>query len=83
MMAGRGVGLTAAGGPARHIPVMLSEVIEALDPATANISSMGRSAPEAIRAGSSKLHAAAFSPLTAILTPQNSHKRSKSVSPDA
>jgi 16S rRNA (cytosine1402-N4)-methyltransferase len=32
MMAGRGVGLTAAGGPARHIPVMLSEVIEALDP---------------------------------------------------
>jgi 16S rRNA (cytosine1402-N4)-methyltransferase len=32
MMAGRGVGLTAAGGPARHIPVMLSEVIEALAP---------------------------------------------------
>lgn len=32
MMAGRGVDLTAAGGPARHIPVMLSEVIEALDP---------------------------------------------------
>jgi 16S rRNA (cytosine1402-N4)-methyltransferase len=32
MMAGRGVGLTAAGGPARHIPVMLSEVIDALDP---------------------------------------------------
>jgi len=32
MMAGRGVGLTAAGGPARHIPVMLSEVIEALEP---------------------------------------------------
>ena len=32
MMAGRGAGLTAAGGPARHIPVMLSEVIEALDP---------------------------------------------------
>jgi len=32
MMAGRGVGLTAAGGPARHIPVMLSEVIEALKP---------------------------------------------------
>jgi 16S rRNA (cytosine1402-N4)-methyltransferase len=32
MMAGRGVGLTAAGGPARHIPVMLSEVIETLEP---------------------------------------------------
>jgi 16S rRNA (cytosine1402-N4)-methyltransferase len=32
MMAGRGVGLTAAGGPARHIPVMLSEVIDALEP---------------------------------------------------
>jgi 16S rRNA (cytosine1402-N4)-methyltransferase len=32
MMAGRGAGLTAAGGPARHIPVMLSEVIEALEP---------------------------------------------------
>ena len=32
MMAGRGEGLTAAGGPARHIPVMLSEVIEALEP---------------------------------------------------
>jgi 16S rRNA (cytosine1402-N4)-methyltransferase len=32
MMAGCGVGLTAAGGPARHIPVMLSEVIEALEP---------------------------------------------------
>ena len=32
MMAGRGVVFTAAGGPARHIPVMLSEVIEALDP---------------------------------------------------
>ncbi|XSG82917.1 MAG: 16S rRNA (cytosine(1402)-N(4))-methyltransferase RsmH [Methyloligella sp. ZOD6] len=30
MMAGRGEG--AAGGPARHIPVMLSEVIETLDP---------------------------------------------------
>jgi 16S rRNA (cytosine1402-N4)-methyltransferase len=32
MMAGRGGGLTAAGGPARHIPVMLSEVIDALEP---------------------------------------------------
>ena len=32
MMAGRGEGLTAAGGPARHIPVMLSEVIDALEP---------------------------------------------------
>jgi len=32
MMAGRGTGFSAAGGPARHIPVMLSEVIEALDP---------------------------------------------------
>jgi 16S rRNA (cytosine1402-N4)-methyltransferase len=32
MMAGRGVGLTAAGGPARHIPVMLSEVLAALAP---------------------------------------------------
>ena len=32
MMAGRGTGFSAAGGPARHIPVMLSEVIEALEP---------------------------------------------------
>ena len=32
MMAGRGVGLTAAGGPSRHIPVMLSEVLHALEP---------------------------------------------------
>jgi len=32
MMAGRGVDLTAAGGPARHIPVMLSEVLAALEP---------------------------------------------------
>lgn len=32
MMAGRGVGSTAAGGPARHIPVMLSEVLAALAP---------------------------------------------------
>jgi 16S rRNA (cytosine1402-N4)-methyltransferase len=32
MMAGRGTGFTAAGGPARHIPVMLSEVIDALAP---------------------------------------------------
>ncbi len=32
MMAGRGVDLSAAGGPARHIPVMLSEVIESLSP---------------------------------------------------
>ena len=32
MMAGRGAGLTAAGGPARHIPVMLSEVLQALEP---------------------------------------------------
>ncbi len=30
MMAGRGTGFTAAGGPARHIPVMLSEVLETL-----------------------------------------------------
>jgi 16S rRNA (cytosine1402-N4)-methyltransferase len=32
MMAGRGVDLTAAGGPARHIPVMLSEVLAGLEP---------------------------------------------------
>jgi 16S rRNA (cytosine1402-N4)-methyltransferase len=32
MMAGRGTGFTAAGGPARHIPVMLSEVLKALEP---------------------------------------------------
>jgi 16S rRNA (cytosine1402-N4)-methyltransferase len=32
MMAGRGEGVSAAGGPARHIPVMLSEVIESLSP---------------------------------------------------
>lgn len=33
MMAGRGEGMPAAGGPARHIPVMLPEVMEALRPA--------------------------------------------------
>ena len=32
MMAGRGTHLAAAGGPARHIPVMLSEVLAALEP---------------------------------------------------
>ena len=32
MMAGRGVEFSAAGGPARHIPVMLSEVLSALEP---------------------------------------------------
>ena len=32
MMAGRGRNSSAAGGPARHIPVMLSEVLAALDP---------------------------------------------------
>lgn len=32
MMAGRGVDLTAAGGPARHIPVMISEVLASLAP---------------------------------------------------
>ena len=32
MMAGRGENSSAAGGPARHIPVMLSEVISALEP---------------------------------------------------
>jgi len=37
MMAGRGTGFTAAGGPARHIPVMLSEVVEALSPSDGKI----------------------------------------------
>ena len=32
MMAGRGRTSSAAGGPARHIPVMLSEVLQALEP---------------------------------------------------
>ena len=32
MMAGRGEEFSAAGGPARHIPVMLSEVLSALEP---------------------------------------------------
>ncbi len=32
MMAGRGKHSAAAGGPARHIPVMLSEVLAALEP---------------------------------------------------
>ncbi len=32
MMAGRGEEISAAGGPARHIPVMLSEVLSALEP---------------------------------------------------
>jgi len=32
MMAGRGARMAAVGGPARHIPVMLSEVLHALEP---------------------------------------------------
>jgi 16S rRNA (cytosine1402-N4)-methyltransferase len=36
MMAGRG-SMAAAGGPARHIPVMLSEVLAALDPGDGEI----------------------------------------------
>ncbi|MHA1573208.1 MAG: 16S rRNA (cytosine(1402)-N(4))-methyltransferase RsmH, partial [Alphaproteobacteria bacterium] len=36
MMAGRG-SLAAAGGPARHIPVMLSEVLDALQPKDGDI----------------------------------------------
>ena len=32
MMAGRGAHMAAVGGPARHIPVMLSEVLLALEP---------------------------------------------------
>ena len=32
MMAGRGAHMAAVGGPARHIPVMLSEVLHALEP---------------------------------------------------
>jgi 16S rRNA (cytosine1402-N4)-methyltransferase len=37
MMAGRGTDVTAAGGPARHIPVMLSEVLEALSPSDGKV----------------------------------------------
>ena len=37
MMAGRGKHSAAAGGPARHIPVMLSEVLVALDPEDGDI----------------------------------------------
>ena len=36
MMAGRG-STAAAGGPARHIPVMLSEVLAALEPKDGDI----------------------------------------------
>ncbi|HUW73663.1 MAG TPA: 16S rRNA (cytosine(1402)-N(4))-methyltransferase RsmH [Methyloceanibacter sp.] len=37
MMAGRGRNLPAVGGPARHIPVMLSEVLAALEPKDGDI----------------------------------------------
>jgi 16S rRNA (cytosine1402-N4)-methyltransferase len=37
MMAGRGRNSPAAGGPARHIPVMLSEVLTALEPKDGDI----------------------------------------------
>lgn len=37
MMAGRGRNSSAAGGLARHIPVMLSEVLEALQPKDGDI----------------------------------------------
>ncbi len=84
MMAGRGVDLTAAGGPARHIPVMLSEVIEALEPGdgkhfidgTFGAGGYSRPAPRSRRA-------AACSPSIAIRMPQNSRERSKSAFPDA
>ncbi|PDQ17237.1 16S rRNA (cytosine(1402)-N(4))-methyltransferase, partial [Mesorhizobium sanjuanii] len=32
MMAGHGDDINAVGGPARHIPVLLAEVLEALSP---------------------------------------------------
>ena len=37
MMAGRGRNSPAAGGPARHIPVMLSEVLASLEPKAGDI----------------------------------------------
>jgi 16S rRNA (cytosine1402-N4)-methyltransferase len=37
MMAGRGMHSAAVGGPARHIPVMLSEVLAALEPSDGQI----------------------------------------------
>jgi 16S rRNA (cytosine1402-N4)-methyltransferase len=37
MMAGHGDDLYAAGGPARHIPVLLTEVLEALEPKTGEV----------------------------------------------
>jgi 16S rRNA (cytosine1402-N4)-methyltransferase len=37
MMAGRGRNSSAAGGPARHIPVMLSEVLAALEPKSGEV----------------------------------------------
>ena len=48
MMAGHG-GRSAVGGPARHIPVLLNEVIAALSPARGRRSSTAPSAPAATR----------------------------------
>ena len=47
MMVGHGDDLHAVGGPVRHIPVLLAEVLEALSPVRARRSSTARSAPAA------------------------------------
>ena len=66
MMAGRGVDLTAAGGPARHIPVMLSEVIEALEPRDGKHFIDGTFGAGGYSRGLLELRAAACLPSTAI-----------------
>ena len=50
MNAGRGEIAVAAGGPARHIPVLLAEALEALNVEQAASISTAPSAPAAIRA---------------------------------
>ncbi len=83
MMAGRGVGLTAAGGPARHIPVMLSEVIEALEPRDGKHFIDGTFGAGGYSRGCSKRRTVASSPSTAIQVLPATPRVSNRISPDA
>jgi hypothetical protein len=81
MMADPGVS-DAGGGPIRHIPVLLDEVLAALTSPGTRLSSTVRSVRAAIRRRSSP-RVAASSPSTATLTPSMQDGRSKPRMPAA